>query len=362
MSFFRLLLSPRALAGLGVVIVACFLSLKFSVHHHGANAFETLYFHVVPAPLVHDPSEPATERSDYLFTIPAGPLAVFRTNQGGHDAHAEDGADSHAAESHAEDAHAADAHTDDAHNGEHGDDAPFLALTNLQIFQIASVLLVLILFAGVPSYLRTGKGDPVSRVLSGFVLWVRDEMVYPVMGKELGTKFLPYFLCLFFFILFMNLMGLVPGSATATASIYVTGALALTTFFAMVGCGMAAQGPVAFVKNLVPHVPAALWPLMLVVEIIGLLIKPFALMIRLFANMTGGHMVVLSFMGLIFFFGTNTEMFGENPAKFGFMVAPVAVGFGVFIMIIEAFVAMLQAFIFTQLTVIFVGASVHPEH
>ncbi|TAJ21100.1 MAG: F0F1 ATP synthase subunit A, partial [Planctomycetota bacterium] len=140
------------------------------------------------------------------------------------------------------------------------------------------------------------------------------------------------------------------------ASIFVTAALALTTFFAMIMCGMAIQGPIAFWKNLVPHVPLALWPLMFVVEVIGLLVKPFALMIRLFANMTGGHLVVLSFMGLIFFFA------GRMGAGAGWGVSPVAVGFAVFIMIIESFVALLQAYVFTQLSILFVHSSVHPEH
>ena len=111
----------------------------------------------------------------------------------------------------------------------------------------------------------------------------------------------------------------------------------------MIACGMWIQGPLAFWKNLVPHVPAALWPLMFLVELIGLLVKPFALMIRLFANMSGGHMVVLSFMGLIFFM---TELWGSAG---GWGAVPIGVGFAVFIMIIEVFVAMLQAFIFTKL-------------
>jgi F-type H+-transporting ATPase subunit a len=226
----------------------------------------------------------------------------------------------------------------------------------VQIFQVAAVLLIFVLFLGVPRYLRTGRGDPLTRLFAGFATWIRDEMVVPQMGRELGGKFLPYFLCVFFFILFMNVMGLVPFSSTATASIFVTGALALTTFLAMLVCGMVAQGPIAFWKNLVPHVPPALWPLMLLVELIGLCVKPFALTIRLFANMTGGHMVVLSFMGLIFFLGSAWGSFG------GFGAAPIAVGFAVFIMIIESFVALLQAFIFTQLSIIFINASVHPEH
>jgi F-type H+-transporting ATPase subunit a len=95
---------------------------------------------------------------------------------------------------------------------------------------------------------------------------------------------------------------------------------------------------------------------MFVVEVVGLVVKPFALMVRLFANMTGGHMVVLSFMGLIFYFG---QSMGDAA---GYAASPVAVGFAVFIMIIESFVALLQAYIFTQLSIIFVNGSIHPEH
>src|SRR6185436_8742081 len=174
-------------------------------------------------------------------------------------------------------------------------------------------------------------------------------------GRELGLKFTPYFLTLFFFLVFMNLMGLLPGAATATASIFVTAAMALLTLLSMIGGGMIAQGPVAFWKNLVPHVPLPLWPLMFVVELIGLMVKPFALTIRLFANMTGGHMVVLSFMGLIFFFA-------KTSPSIGYAASPVAVGFAVFIMIIESFVALLQAYIFTMLSIIFVASSIHPAH
>jgi len=120
--------------------------------------------------------------------------------------------------------------------------------------------------------------------------------------------------------------------------------------------GMWEQGPVKFWLNLVPHgLPLALWPLMFVVEIMGLIVKPFALMIRLFANMTGGHLVVLAFMGLIFYF---SSMMGS----LAYAIAVPAVAFAVFIMIIEAFVALLQAYIFTYLSILFIGMCLHPEH
>jgi F-type H+-transporting ATPase subunit a len=330
--FLSYVLSLRGLLMLAIVALACTLSARFSQHHTGDNVFTTLYMHLVPAALVK-------------------PAHAETATAGGEQVH-----DAHAVEPLLEIPLKFDALAFMDWRGAPGPDGPMTVLYNLQIFQLAAVLLTVIAFLGVPRYLRTGKGDALTRIATGFAQYIRDDMVVPVMGKELGRKFLPYFLSVFFFILFMNLMGLAPYAATPTASIFVTAALALTTFVAMVVCGMTIQGPLAFWKNLVPHVPAALWPLMFVVEIVGLLVKPFALMIRLFANMSGGHMVVLSFMGLIFFLG---ELWGPAGA---WGASPVGAGFAVFIMIIESFVALLQAFIFTQLSILFVSSSVHPEH
>ena len=328
----------RPLLAVVVIFGACLTSKNFAEHHSTDSVFQTLYMHLMPAKLVShgDPGVEAHGDATHgdegaahgdvepLVAIPLPAfLGIFDWN----------------------------AHMD-------GDPAtePHLVMTNLQLFQIAAVLLVFVLLGGIPSYLRTGRGDALTKLFTGFAMYIREEMVVPVMGKKNGDSYLPYFLGIFFFILFMNLMGLVPWSATATASIYITGALAVITFASMLICGMVVQGPIPFWKNLVPHVPAALWPLMFLVEVIGLVVKPFALMIRLFANMSGGHMVVLSFMGLIFFFGKSM---GEGM---GYASSPVALSFAVFIMIIEVFVAMLQAYIFTQLSIMFVNASIHPEH
>ena len=356
------LLTPRALAMIAVIVGAIALNIKFVPHHENPDVFQQLFAHVLPEQLM----------------------------SGGDHSHGDDGhgADDHGADDHAHDDHAEDDHADGdhaaaAHADEHGDehgghagerllvmplpgflagfdmtgeDEPALVLTNLQIFQIASVLLILIGFSGVPAYLRTGQGDIVSRLFAGFATWLRDDVVNPSMGRELGGKFLPYFLAVFFFILFMNLMGLLPWSATPTASVFVTGALAGMTLGIMVIGGMIAQGPLSFWKNLIPHVPGFLWPLMFLIEITGLIIKPVALMIRLFATMMGGHLVVLSFLGLIFYMAQSMGV------GVGVATAPLWVGFAVFIMIIEAFVAMLQAYIFTQLSVIFINGALHPEH
>jgi len=316
------LLSLRGLLILAIVGGACFVSYRYAAHHTADDVFTKLYMHLMPSALVED-NHAAHGEEVALVEIPLpGFLHVFD------------------------------------YRGEHAEGPPKTTIFNLQIFQVASVLLCLVCFAGVPRYIKTGKGDPLARMFAGFAMWIRDEMVYPEMGKDVGRRFLPYFLTVFFFILFMNLMGLAPYSATPTACIFVTGALAVTTLLLMLFGGMIAQGPLAFWKNLVPHVPLLLWPLMFLVEVIGLLVKPFALMVRLFANMTGGHMVVLSFMGLLFFLG-SPDMWG---AAGGWGSTPLSIGFAVFIMIIESFVAMLQAFIFTQLSIIFVNASIHPEH
>ncbi len=315
----------RALSMLAIVVAACFLSVKFSEHHTGdnSNAFELLYKHLEPAPLVTGAADDG-HGDGHGATHPLLAISVPLPAAADADGNPDNGTQ--------------------------------IVATNLQIFQLAALFLIFVAFSGVPAYLRGGRGDLVTRTLAGFCLYIRDEMVDPAMGKKDGERFLPFFLSIFFFILFMNVMGLVPGSATATANIFVTGALAMITLSAMIGCGMGAQGPLAFWKNLVPHVPGWHWPLMFVVELMGLFVKPVALMIRLFANMTGGHLVVLSFMGLIFFFA------GVDFSAAGWGIAPVAVAFAVFIMIIEAFVACLQAYIFTQLSILFVSASIHPEH
>lgn len=349
----------RPLVMLAIVVGACFLAYNYSPHHkvkmemneagemapvQTSDIFTTLYFHVVPAPII--------------------------AGHGHGDDHGHDG--EHAGDDHAGDGHAEYGHAGDAHaveplvsiglplpalfDGDKTQEGTQLVLYNLQIFQLAALLMILVAMSGVPGYLRTGKGDLVTRLMGGFCQWLRDDLVEPAMGKELSTKLLPLMMYLFFFILFMNVMGLTPMSVTPTTCIFVTGALALITFVLMIAGGMIAQGPVNFLKHLVPDVPLFLWPLLFVIEVAGLIIKPVALMIRLFATITGGHLVVLSFLALIFFFG-----YAFNPTV-GKTLSPLWVGFAVFIMIIEAFVAMVQAYIFTLLSSLFIGASVHPEH
>lgn len=342
----------RPLLMLAIVVGACFLSNRHSVHHtvpmvtnedgqsvmaDKSSVFTMLYMHVIPSALVpyHGPSHgEAHSHADEQGGVGTGlaehaDAPIFQLDLPGFLGFFDGNLDEEGAQ---------------------------LVLYNLQIFQLAAILMMLVAMSGVPGYLRTGKGGYVTRLMGGFCQWLRDDLVEPAMGKDLSAKLLPLMMYLFFFILFMNVMGLTPMSVTPTTCIFVTGALALITFVMMIAGGMIAQGPVNFLKHLVPEVPAALWPLMFVIEIAGLFIKPVALMIRLFATITGGHLVVLSFLALIFFF-----WHGFSPAV-GKTLSPLWVGFAVFIMIIEAFVAMVQAYIFTLLSSLFIGASVHPEH
>jgi len=231
-----------------------------------------------------------------------------------------------------------------------------LEVHNIQLFQVLAVVLVFAAFVGVPRAVRTNGGGFLARSFAGAFLWLRDTVVYPNLGEKAGRRLLPYFVSLFFFITFMNLLGLVPGGATATASAFVTGALASCTLAMMVFGGMLVQGPLTFWKNLVPPgVPGWMAPVLFFLEFIGLLVKPFALTLRLMGNMTGGHLALLSFLGLMLYFG-------QSSVAVGFAVSPFVVALSAFMMLIEGFVALLQAYVFVILSAIFVGMCLHPHH
>lgn len=242
----------------------------------------------------------------------------------------------------------------------HGDpfEPTLTTFYNVNLWQVYVVGAILLLFFLVRQSFGSGSPGWLIRVFRGWCHWIRDEVVYSVMGPEEGKRWAPFFIYVFFFIAFANVVGLVPGSVTSTACVFVTAALAMVTLVCMIFGGMIAQGPVAFWKNLLPHgLPVALIPLMAVVELVGLFVKPIALMIRLFANLLAGHLLIMSFVGLIFVFA---KMFDLGALSYA--TALPVVGMAVFINIIEALVVLLQAYIFTYLSVLFVQASLHPEH
>jgi F-type H+-transporting ATPase subunit a len=179
------------------------------------------------------------------------------------------------------------------------------------------------------------------------IVFVRDEIVIPNMGKG-GVAYMPYLLTTFFYILLMNLLGLIPYGASATGNVNVTAGLAIIAFVMIQGSSIRAQGLGQYLAHLTGGVHWVLWPIMIPIEILGLFTKPFALCIRLFANMTGGHTVLVSLIGLIFLFQS-------------YIIAVAPVGFVVAINFLELFVAFLQAYIFVMLTSLFMGLGMQTE-
>lgn len=225
-----------------------------------------------------------------------------------------------------------------------------LSVTKHVVFVWIAALILLLLLS-VAARRNSSRAVPrgLGNLVEVFVVFIRDEVVLPTIGKE-GLRFLPFFLTLFFFILVCNLLGLVPYGSTATSNVSVTATLAIISFFFIQIAGIMKNGFFGYFKGLIPHgVPIFVLPVMVVVEFIGLFTKPFALCIRLFANMTAGHIVILSLISLIFTFGT-------------ILVAPVSVAFALFINLLEIFIALLQAYVFTMLSSLFVSLAVHQEH
>jgi F-type H+-transporting ATPase subunit a len=225
-----------------------------------------------------------------------------------------------------------------------------LSITKHVVFLwIAALILLLLLSVAARRNSTRAVPRGLGNLVEVFVVFIRDEVVLPTIGKE-GLRFLPFFLTLFFFILVCNLLGLVPYGSTATSNVNVTAALAIISFFFIQIAGIMKNGFLGYFKGLIPQgVPLFVLPVMVIVEFIGLFTKPFALCIRLFANMTAGHIVILSLISLIFMFGT-------------ILVAPVSVAFALFINVLEIFIALLQAYIFTMLSSLFVSLAVHQEH
>jgi len=207
-----------------------------------------------------------------------------------------------------------------------------------------------IVFAKVSkSYKKSLVPKGLTNFMEILILFVRDDIVKPTIGKGY-EKFLPYLLTVFFFILTCNFLGLIPGGSTATSNISVTATLAAISFIVIQAGGIIKNGFLGYFKGLMPHgIPSWLLPIMFVVEILGLFTKPFALAIRLFANMSAGHIVILALLGLIFILKT-------------FFVVPVSIAFALFIYLLEILVALIQAYIFTMLSSLFIGMAVHQDH
>ncbi|MGH7655531.1 MAG: F0F1 ATP synthase subunit A [Gemmatimonadaceae bacterium] len=216
---------------------------------------------------------------------------------------------------------------------------------------VAALLCMLTLISAARSQARSAAtGRPpkgLANAIESMVLYMRNEIIVPNVGHN-GEKFVPFCLSLFFFILFCNLLGLVPYGSTATSSISVNATLAIISFFVIEIAGMFALGR-GYLNTIFywPHdmgfaIKAPITLIMTPVEIMGKFTKPLALTIRLFANMIAGHVVVLALISIIFTF-----------ASWFLMPAPVLAATG--IMLLEIFVAFLQAFVFCLLVAVFIG-------
>jgi F-type H+-transporting ATPase subunit a len=227
-----------------------------------------------------------------------------------------------------------------------------ITITKHVFFLIVAAVLTLALLLGVAASHRrhsTASGRPkgFGAGMEAVILYLRNEIYMPVLGGHGGEKYVPFCLTLFFFIMICNLIGLVPWGSTPTGNVAVTGTLALITFIVVEIAGIRALGA-GYLGTIIywPHdmsLPMKLFltPILTPVELIGKFTKPFALTIRLFANMMAGHVIILALIGLIFMFGWGVA-FGSVPMA-------------LFIMGLEVIVAFIQAFIFSLLAAVFIG-------
>jgi F-type H+-transporting ATPase subunit a len=224
-----------------------------------------------------------------------------------------------------------------------------MRITTLVLLMWLVAIIMLVIFIPVARAIKNGT---VSRskwinLWESLISYVHDEIVEPNFDHHHVKKAMPYFCSLFFFILLSNWMGLIPGLKSSTGNLAVTAGLAICTLTGMIGVGVVKHGPLGYLKSLVPHgVPVALFPLLFIIEIISLLIKPFALTIRLFANMVGGHVVVIIFLYLVMMFQS-------------YFVGIGSVAGALMIYFLELLVAFIQALIFTTLSAMFIGSSLH---
>ncbi len=213
---------------------------------------------------------------------------------------------------------------------------------------VVGAVLFVLLSRAARRYRKSLVPSGAANVFEALVVFVRDEIVAPTSG-EVGVRMLPFFLTVFFFILFCNLFGLIPFGHSATGNVSVTAGLAAIAFVLVQATHIRENGLGGYLKHLTGGTHWLMWPIMVPVEFLGLFTKPFALCIRLFANMTAGHVVILSLIGLIFFFKTV-------------LVAPLSIGFSLFISVLELLVAVIQAYVFTMLTSLFVGLGLPHGH
>lgn len=235
-----------------------------------------------------------------------------------------------------------------------------LQLTKFMVLELIAALAMLAIFVPLARRIRTGEPvrGRVGNFFEAILVFLRDEVARPAIGHHDADRFLPYIWSVFFFVLFCNLLGMLPWLGSPTGALSVTAALAAVTFGVVVAAGMMKYGPLRYWTGLVPHMdlplPLAIFlkPMLLVIEIAGLLIKHVVLAVRLLANMFAGHLVLAVIMGFI---AATAHM----ALAFWAGITAVSLLGSVALSLLELFVAFLQAYIFAFLSALFIGMSVH---
>lgn len=243
------------------------------------------------------------------------------------------------------------------HSEDHAEVFYDLSITKNVVQMLIALTILVVLLVGIANKYKKGQGITSApkgwqNAIEPVITFVRDEVAKPNLGGKYA-KYLPYLLTVFFFILINNIFGLLPGSANVTGNIAFTVVLGVISFFVILFSTNKHFWAHIFWFPGVP-LPVRIF-IMLPVELLGVFTKPFALIVRLFANMVAGHIIILSFITLIFIFGSMSAVAG-----WGF--SPLSVAFAVFIYLIEIMVAFIQAFIFTNLTAVFIGQAFEGGH
>ena len=252
--------------------------------------------------------------------------------------------------------HAHDGHNDHDHT-DHGSVLYDFSITKSVFGMLFIMALLLLMFGRAAASYRKNPGQApkgLTNVLEPLVIFVRDEIAIPSLGEHKAQKFLPFLLTVFFFILFANLLGLIPfiGGFNITGTVGITAVMATFVFLLT-----SLNGNKHYWGHLFwpPGVPVFVMPIIIPIEVIGMFLKPIVLMIRLTANITAGHIIILSFVSLVL-------IFGESSAVAGYGVGIFSTAFMIFMYCIELLVAFLQAFIFTLLAAIYFGEATHEAH
>jgi len=232
-------------------------------------------------------------------------------------------------------------------------------ITKFMVLELAVALVMLAVF--IPLARRISSGRPVrgylANMLEAMLVFLRDEVARPAIGHHDADRFLPFIWNVFFFVLFCNLMGMLPWAGSPTGSLSVTAVLALATFLVVVGAGMGRYGPIKFWTGMVPHMDLPLVlaillkPMLFLIEVAGLVIRHTVLAVRLLANMFAGHLVLAVIMGFIAITAHSAILWlGVTVSS---LLGATALS------LLELFVAFLQAYIFAFLSALFIGMAVH---